>query len=141
MSWLESQGFEGLKRPGAVASIRRRALAVICVLAVAFQSIVLESHFHRIWAGSNGSEVAATLGDVPMGANDPARKSRPPAGDPPGCFICHQLALAGAAVLPEAFAPVPFEHSASTTFVSVDLAIARTVSSHNWRSRAPPFLL
>jgi hypothetical protein len=114
---------------------------LICVLAVAFQGIVLSSHFHTALAGNNGVEVVAADINVPAGANDPVRKDRAPAGDPLGCFICHQLALAGAAVLPEAPAPIPVEHGASAKLASVDVAIARTATSHNWRSRAPPIQL
>jgi len=141
MSWLESQGFGGLKWPGAAVTIRRRALALICGLAVAFQGIVLSSHFHAALTGNNGIEVAATDISVPAGTNDPVQKNRAPADGRSGCFICQQLALGGVAVLPEAPAPAPVEHGASAKLVSVDVAIARTATSHNWRSRAPPFLL
>ncbi len=119
-----------------------KAARWLAVMAIAFQCIVVQSHIH----------VPATLGSVPhvvavgLDANASNRGDKgsgraPRDDDTANCFICQQMALAGAALLPVSAAPVLVALEQAAPTVAYHVAVLRTVRSHSWRSRAPPLLI
>ena len=138
---------------GPAAAVRRRtnakgrtlgaalsaALCWLAILAVGYQSIVLQSHIHGL---SPAGWESGAAGDAPARSSEDQQRDKP--GHPPGendpshCFICRQIALAGAAVLPPASAPLPIEQTLVVEAAVIQVVAVRRVSSHTWRSRAPP---
>jgi hypothetical protein len=82
---------------------------------------------------------SASVEAAPVQAKtDPARKQAPANETQSSCFICQQMAMAGAAVLPASAAPVLIEHGLAKQPAATQVAVAGSPTSHTWRSRAPP---
>lgn len=127
----------GSGKPDKRAVFARRGLiAWFCALAITFQCVVLQGHFHLASSGVPAFEQAAV-----SGGEAPAQKGKAPAGDPSGCFICQQMAMAGSAVLPGSPEPVVIATSEASTPAPADIVAVEATPSHHWQSRAPPILL
>src|SRR5262245_36149271 len=117
---------------GRAASTRRSLIAWFCALAIAFQCVVIQGHFHLANAGVSAFDQTESSGPAPV------QKDKAPGGGPSGCFICQQLAMAGSAVLPDSPAPVVVATSEAATVLPAKIAAIEAAPSHHWRSRAPP---
>ena len=119
------------------------ALCWLAVLAIGYQSIVLQSHIHVVSLA--GWEQSGAVADASAGSSEdrqPDGSGKAPGdSDPSHCFICRQITLAGAAVLPPASAPVLIEQTLVAEAPVTQVFAVRTISSHAWRSRAPPIQL
>src|SRR5262249_33182276 len=107
---------------------RRGFVAWFCALAIAFQCVVLQGHFHL----TSSSLPAFEQASVP-GSEAPAQKGKAPAGDPSGCFICQQMAMAGSAVLPGSPEPVVVATSEASTPAPADIVAVEATPSHHWQ--------
>jgi hypothetical protein len=127
----------------ATAKTRAVVLAWLCTFAIAFQCIVVQSHVHG--AAPRPAELqsaSASIDAAPIQAKaDPARKQAPSNEKQSGCFICQQMAMAGAAVLPASATPVQIERQLARQPAATEVAVAGGQVSHTWRSRAPPLSL
>jgi hypothetical protein len=134
---------------GRFASDKRAILiAWIAALAIAFQCIVVQSHIHigvtPAWAHQASTDLGAiAVSDNSLAAeqSDDGTRHAPTPADPAGCFICQQMAMAGAAVLPATPAPIVIQLASIVHAVMAEVAAPRTRASHDWRSRAPPIRL
>jgi hypothetical protein len=130
----------------ATASRWRTALVPwLLALSLAIQCTIVQGHFHpggqASWAYAEGMpalvKAAKAGGDLfvaaPLGDSSGQRA--------PGCLLCEQMALAGSAILPEDAAPIHMAVAPGPDQISYQATSARSVVSHNWRSRAPPAFL
>jgi len=116
--------------PRLAPAVKARArLALLwLILALVWQGFATQTHAH-----------ASIWGDQPATASTRAVAAAPEGGTPaPACPLCEEKALFGAYLAsgPIAFTaplPVAYEHAAATL-----PALALTLSSHGWQSRAPP---
>ena len=149
------------RRPAALALVRGFAapglrsilIAWVAALAIAFQCIVLQSHVHvgaaPAWSqtvSADGGAVAASsaarsIAVARTQSGDVDTRHGPSPAGPAGCFICQQMAMAGAAVLPLSPAPVIAQQTAIMVMAMAEVAALRPRASHDWRSRAPPIRL
>ena len=113
-------------------SVRWIAIVLAAMLALAWQSIVVQTHFH-FQAGApaqsaSGADVRAILGTGQAPVKD----------DPANCPLCHEFAHAGHFISP---APpglfVPGTVVACLFLLSFT-PWARRERSHTWQSRGPP---
>jgi hypothetical protein len=136
-----------LSRDLFTSSMRPVLIAWLAALAIAFQCIVVQSHIH---VGATPAWTPLASAHVSVGPSNEAPLARPgdvgtrhaplPA-DPAGCFICQQIAMAGAAVLPATPTPVVVELASIVHLAMIEVAAPRPRASHDWRSRAPPIRL
>jgi len=117
--------------PRATAG-RRGLIAWFGALAIVFQCVVIQGHFHLAYAGTPAFDQVESTSPAPV------QKDKAPGGDPSGCFICQQMAMAGSAVLPDSPAPIVVAASETTTLLPAKIAAIAAAPSHHWRSRAPP---
>ena len=144
---------------GAIAFARllpTRAILIawIGALAIAFQCIVVQSHVHVGAAPTFSHSLSREDGvRTPQRAPQPAiaaamahpgdldTRHNPSPTDPSGCFICQQMAMAGAAVLPPSPLPAVVQRAEIVHTILAAVAAPRPRASHDWRSRAPPIEL
>jgi hypothetical protein len=128
--------------PAAVAGWPRTILSCLFALAIILQGAVLQSHIHGALSVSNREQ--ADVSNMDISATEKAalkangNPSTPAKGDPVNCFLCQQLKLAGATVLPASPVLVTVEQYASVEHVSPDTSSITSAVSHAWQSRAPP---
>ena len=93
-----------------------KAIRWLAVLAVAFQCIVVQSHVHGATgpAWRNQAAAAQPATDA-IATRDQVPNRVPKDDDPANCFICQQMALAGAALLPVSPAPILVAQDLITT--------------------------
>ena len=127
----------------AVPRTRAVVLAWLCTFAIAFQCIVVQSHVHGAAARLAELQLASTSIEAASvhAKADSARKQAPPNEKQSSCFICQQMAMAGAAVLPTSAVPVQIERELVKQPAAIEVAVAGSQVSHIWRSRAPPISL
>jgi hypothetical protein len=114
-------------------------LGWLCVFAIAFQCIIVPAHIHTKSADQAVvSAAAAATADNAAQKTDPSSKQRPADDTQSHCFICQQMALAGAAILPAAPAPILIQRDLSEAAPALEIALVSLSPSHIWRSRAPP---
>src|SRR6185295_3138785 len=83
------------------------------------------------------AQAAAAADNVTQNAELPS-KQRPADDTQSHCFICQQMALAGAAILPDSPTPILIQRDLSVAARAVEIATISLRPSHIWRSRAPP---
>ena len=116
-----------------------KAVRWLAVLAVAFQCIVVQSHVHGATGPAWREQAAAAQPATnPIASRDQGPSRVPKDDDPANCFICQQMALAGAALLPVSPAPILVAQDIATPTAAYHFAALRSIRSHAWRSRAPP---
>jgi len=116
-------------------------LGWLCVFAIAFQCIVVPAHIHAKPADlAVATPTAVAAGIATQKAELPA-KPRPVDDTQSHCFICQQMALAGAAILPTTPAPILIERDLGEVAPTFEVAVVSRRPSHIWRSRAPPISL
>jgi hypothetical protein len=137
----------GRARSRRAASLPRWLLLSFCLLALAVQSFIVQTHVHAPGAvaprtaisESSGAAtfVAVALADDPAPAPVPG-KPRIPIDEDQNCPLCQQFHGAGQFFAPSAalFALPSF---ANVRIVPLDIAaLPQHQPSHNWRGRAPP---
>ncbi len=109
----------------------RLALIAFTLLALVFQTFVVQTHIHVTAArASFGIEKSAGQGQKP--------DKFPPADDPANCPICQELLHAGAFVTPTPTALLVSTAVTVVHMVVAEIATTEIVTSHGWKSRAPP---
>jgi hypothetical protein len=134
---------------GVFAPAHRTILfAWIAALAIAFQCIVVQSHVHIGVQPTWAHQVSFDQGAVPSSDHasialkgDADTRHAPVPADPAGCFICQQMAMAGAALVPATPTPIVIQLAAIVHTLMAEVATPRPRASHDWRSRAPPIRL
>jgi hypothetical protein len=123
----------------AAARTKAIVLAWLCTFAIAFQCILVPAHIHTKSAGLQvaSAQAVATADNVTQNAELPS-KQRPANDTQSHCFICQQMALAGAAILPDSPTPILIQRDLSVAALAVEIAAVSLRPSHIWRSRAPP---
>ena len=136
-------------RPLAPLSLLSRgrfaALSLLCALAIVIQCVFVAPHTHaageQAWAiqdigQDSGAQAAADARD-----DNGAGRQRHDNGLSASCFLCQQMALAGAAILPEtaSLAPMPAVVEDRLLYFAADKRTSAV--SHSWRSRGPPTFL
>jgi len=117
-------------------------LAWLCAFAIAFQCILVPAHTHTRAADlAVASAPAAIAADNATQTAELPTKQRPADDTQSHCFICQQMAIAGAAILPETPAPILIQRDLSEAGPFVQIAAVSLRPSHIWRSRAPPLSL
>jgi hypothetical protein len=112
----------------------RIALAYLAILAVAFQSYIVQTHIH-LTPGD-----AARLAGTAVTHGQDSHDKYPASDDPANCPICQEILHSGQFVTPAAQMLLPPALAVSTiAVVDTPLAIA-LAPSHSWRGRAPPSL-
>ena len=137
----------GRARSRRAASLPRWLLLSFCLLAMAVQSFIVQTHIHAPGAVApraviSESSAAATLVAVALPAESvPAPVPGPPPipiDEDQNCPLCQQFHGAGQFFAPSAalFALPSF---ANVRIVPLDIAaVPEHQPSHNWRGRAPP---
>jgi len=110
----------------------RRAMTWFLVIAFALQSYVTQIHIHRAAQGFGSPAIVKVL------TNTPAHHGAPSENSGMDCPLCQAVAHAGVF-----FAPVTPLLPLPVLWVELLTAATRTqtadnISTHNWRSRAPP---
>jgi hypothetical protein len=120
-----------VERGAQGVSALRRSLLALFLVALSWQSLVLQLHTHE----QPGAAASAWSAEHPDGHH---RQAPSPSDD---CPICQDIAVAGSYLAPAAPA-IPLPVGASPWF-SVDRPVAGIdrQQAHHWRSRAPPRLL
>jgi hypothetical protein len=121
------------------AGTKAFVLAWLCTFAIAFQCIIVPAHIHTKSAGLQiaSTQAAATADNGTRKADLPG-KQRPADDTQSHCFICQQMALAGAAILPDTPAPILIQRDLSEAPPAAEIVSVSLSPSHIWRSRAPP---
>jgi len=118
--------------PQLLVSARRFAIAIAMLLAILWQSFIIQTHVH---AASGG--YATAIADS-AGAPTRLKAGEAPSELPATCPICQEVAHAGSYLSPAAVAlQPPIAVYLSPTFTQ-SLAPTRRQRSHLWQSRAPP---
>jgi len=119
----------------------RKCVAVVALVAVAFQSYLIQTHIHAatVQDGFLASHDVASIHDNSLNKHkrDLGRPSQNE--DPAHCPICQEFMHAGQYVTP--IPPVTLLISAVTLPFTVGRtvpAVLELVISHAWRGRAPP---
>jgi hypothetical protein len=137
----------GHGRPAVVRlpSLQQFALMLVAFVALAIQTLVVQTHVHRdIGRSSHISTTFASTGEVAAfaGVSIDTQSNGPrdpfPGNDDPNCALCQGVAHSGqfvhsAAVL--AYIPV---WVTVHFIVRKDLLPQRVAASHSWQGRAPP---
>jgi len=129
---------------GGGGAVRRPIVLVLCLVALAFQSLVVQTHVHA------GVQSLQTIGpvielDVSQGALAHAGNHTNPHGAPPhrhqaigDCLLC-QSALAGVGALPTTLSMGLLEGASISARALERQAVGLdALRSHHWQSRAPP---
>jgi hypothetical protein len=113
----------------ASAPIRsaRFLVTLIVLLTFSLQTYIAQTHIHL----KPGTFTGQTAGK-------PAPDKFPADSDPANCPICQELMHTGAFVTPSAAALLTPTASVSVITVVAALPVVIGLSSHTWRSRAPP---
>lgn len=108
-----------------------RIFALVALIALAWQSIAIQSHVHF----DSGAMQAAVHGSTRL------QHRNAPADTPADCPICRQFAHAGHYLPP--VAPTLATPAAFVAWIPIVLSAAwlGRRRSHAWRSRGPPSLL
>jgi hypothetical protein len=125
----------GILRP----LLRSGLLAWLCAFAITVQCIVVQGHIHSPLAPGEIASVDHSA--APQATPSPVKDQTPGDRSRDGCFICQQMMMAGAGVLPVTPVPVLIERELTLTPPPVEVAIVASQTSHIWRSRAPPLSL
>ena len=122
---------------------RASAISWLCTLAILFQAVILQSHFHSAAAGQpQGFATSLPVVSSPAGiAGENGNRHTPDKNDQASCYLCQQLKLAGSTILPDSPALATVERNTTTEIAKVVIATMHAVVSHTWRSRAPPLSL
>ena len=127
--------WKGVLRP----FLRSGLLAWLCAFAIGIQCIVVQGHIHSPFAPA---EIAAVdHSAMPQAVPTPVKQQAPGDRSRDGCFICQQMMMAGAGILPVTPVPVLIERELTLSPPPVEVAVVASQASHIWRSRAPPFSL
>ena len=119
---------------------------LLCLLAVALQSFVVQTHIHvpqasvKVQPISFITLIAATAAvpDAASGQTSLPADQYPINRDPANCPLCKELTHSGQYVSSAAvLATIPFPVSVNF-IVFREIAPTRFAASHTWRGRAPP---
>jgi hypothetical protein len=114
----------------AVVHAWPRFLGILLLASLLMQGTLIQSHLH--FAGSFGS-TSVTSSEQSIASPTPAQ------GDPAaGCLLCHEAAMAGAFLLPEATALPPPPATIQWLFIAPITAFELPSPAFGWLSRAPP---
>jgi len=113
----------------------RLAISVVTLLAFIFQTFVVQTHIHgTALVAAPGASLTVTK-SVEQGQTP---DKLPPADDPANCPICQELLHAGAFVTPTLAALLVSTVVTVVHMVVAEIATTQIVTSHGWKSRAPP---
>ncbi|HEV7693225.1 MAG TPA: DUF2946 family protein [Hyphomonadaceae bacterium] len=128
---------------GALAArMNAFVLAWLCAFAIAFQCIIAPAHIHTRAADlAVASAPAAAAADNATQKAELPSKQRPADDTQSHCFICQQMAIAGAAILPDSPTPILIHRDLSVAAPAIEIVTVSLRPSHIWRSRAPPLSL
>jgi len=116
--------------PELLVPARRFAIAIAMLLAILWQSFIIQTHVH----GAPGGYAIADS----AGAPTRLKAGEAPSELPAACPICQEVAHAGSYLLPAAVALQPPMVVHLSGAVTQMLAPTRRQRSHLWQSRAPP---
>jgi hypothetical protein len=110
----------------------RRAATWLFALAFALQSFVTQIHIHHTSDGISGPAIAKVL------AKAPAQHSPPGENGTMDCPLCQAIAHAGVFFAPVTpLLPLPVAWVEFLT-PAIQAKTAGDITTHDWRSRAPP---
>lgn len=113
----------------------RGVISFLALLAIAVQSLVVQTHIDGLGAHARAEQSMAVAGSI---LGDGARFEDPAQAPASICIVCQALATAGAVTL----APPPALNVVAQNFVQdrapLVLALAPAYAAHAWQSRAPP---
>lgn len=120
------------------APFARRLVVLLAVLAMALQSLVVQTHVHR--TDAPGAAALASIDQSAAAA--PSGKTAPDKfpihEDPANCPLCQEFHHTGSFVAPTtAVLALPLSIHLSL-IVFADPVLALRVLSHDWQGRAPP---
>jgi len=114
----------------AVARAWPRLFAVLLLACLLVQGTLVQSHVH--FAGQQGAPAAASSLQSPQ-------LSKPATGDPlADCVLCHEAAMAGAYLLPQATVLPPPPAPVLWLFTAAMVGFGLPSPALGWQSRAPP---
>jgi hypothetical protein len=124
--------------PPRRSSMARSAVVLLAFLALAIQTLVVQTHVHR--AGEQG--IISVLATDQTAKADPSGKTPvdkfPANEDPVNCPLCQEFHHSGAFVSPTAAVlALPFYVHLSLIVFNQPVIAVRALS-HSWQGRAPP---
>ena len=129
------RGQASLNADAPLRGFYRTAFSFLALLAIAVQSLVVQTHIDGLGAHARAEQGMAVAGSI---LGDGARFENPAQAPASVCIVCKALATVGAVTL----AAPPALNVAAQKIVPdrapLVLALAPAYAAHAWQSRAPP---